>query len=157
MVTDGEGRRVDAGHPGATAFAGSERATQGHERSGEAFAKAMRATKLGAIGAQVHHDILRRVMLEGSVMTPGNIDPECQHLAARQRRLADALTLADVQQAAVIDGLKGLAAIVTIAEDSKQLVHERLPGMRGGCGVESAQHTGASCFFKVQAYPELTL
>ena len=28
--------------------------------------------------------------------------------------------------------------------------------MWGGCVVESAQHTGASCFFKVQVYPELT-
>jgi hypothetical protein len=28
--------------------------------------------------------------------------------------------------------------------------------MRGGFVVESAQHTGASCFFKVQLYPELT-
>ena len=29
--------------------------------------------------------------------------------------------------------------------------------MRGGFVVESPQHTGASCFFKVQPYPELTL
>jgi hypothetical protein len=29
--------------------------------------------------------------------------------------------------------------------------------MRGGFVVESAQHTGASCFFKAQPYPELTL
>ena len=29
--------------------------------------------------------------------------------------------------------------------------------MRGGFVVESAQHTRASCLFKVQAYPELTL
>jgi RNA-directed DNA polymerase len=29
--------------------------------------------------------------------------------------------------------------------------------MRGGVVVASAQHTGASCFFKVQPYPELTL
>jgi hypothetical protein len=29
--------------------------------------------------------------------------------------------------------------------------------MRGGFVAESAQHTGASCFFKVQSYPELTL
>jgi hypothetical protein len=29
--------------------------------------------------------------------------------------------------------------------------------MRGGFVVESAQHTGASYFFKVQVSPELTL
>jgi hypothetical protein len=28
--------------------------------------------------------------------------------------------------------------------------------MRGRFVVESAQHMGASCFFKVQPYPELT-
>ena len=29
--------------------------------------------------------------------------------------------------------------------------------MRGGFVVESAQHTGASYFFQLQSYPELTL
>jgi hypothetical protein len=89
-------------------------------------------------------------------MTPGKRDQECQHFTQCQGRLARALTLAYLQQVAVIDGLKSLAEIVNIAEDSNQLVHRGSQGMRGGFVVESAQHTGASCFCKVHSYPELT-
>jgi hypothetical protein len=68
-----------------------------------------------------------------------------------------ALTLTAVQQAMGIHGLKGLAEIVNITEDSHQLVHRGSQGMQGGFVAESAQHTGASYFFKTCAYPELTL
>jgi hypothetical protein len=96
-------------------------------------------------------------MLEGPVMTPVKIDQERQDLAEGQRRLALALPLAGVQQAPGIHGLKGLAEIIHIAEDSNQLVHRGSQMMQGGFVVESAQYTGASCFFNIYAYPELTL
>jgi hypothetical protein len=153
VSTDGEGRRVEEGHPAATAFAGGELATQGDEGAGEQLDKALRSHQLGAIGAQGPCDLLRRVMLEGPVRTPVQRDQEWQPFTQCQRRPARVLTLAHVAQAAVIPGLTGVAAIVNSAEDSNQLVQR---GSRA-CGVESAQHTGASCFFKVQSYPELTL
>src|SRR5918911_147921 len=123
VITDSEGRRVDEGNPGATAFAGGEIATQGDEGAGEQLDKALIAHQLGEIGAQVHGDVLRIVMLEGPIMTPVKIDQERQRFTQCQRRPACALTLADVQQASGIHGLKGLAEIVNIAEDSNQLVH----------------------------------
>jgi hypothetical protein len=86
-----------------------------------------------------------------------DIDQERQHLTERQRRWAHALPLTCVQQAVGIHWLKGLAAIIHIAEDSNQLVHRGSQEMRGGFMVESTPHTGASCFFKIYAYPELTL
>jgi len=133
IVTHREGRRVDTSNPRAAAFAGGEVATQGHERSGPELDKALVAHPMRARGAQGHRHILRRVMLKGPVMTPVAIDQEGQYLAACQRRLAGTLALADMQQAVRIDGLKGLAAIVDIAEDSHQCVQ------RGslGCGVDS--------------------
>jgi hypothetical protein len=96
-------------------------------------------------------------MLEGPVMTPMEIDQERQHLTERQRRWARALPLTCVQQAVGINRLKSLAEIINIAEDSNQLVHRGSQEMRGGFVVELTQHTGASCFFKIYAYPELTL
>ena len=39
MVTDGEGRRVDEGNPGATAFAGGEIAAQGDKGAREQLDK----------------------------------------------------------------------------------------------------------------------
>lgn len=93
--------------------------------------------------------ILHGVMLEGAVVTPVKRDQERQYLAEDQRRRAQALTLAAVQQTAVIDGLEGLAAIVNIAEDCYQLVHRGSQVMPSRCVVASAKHTGASCFFKV--------
>src|SRR5262252_5511436 len=93
--------------------------------------------------------ILHVVMLKGPVVPPVKRDQERQYLAEGQRRRAQALTLAAVQQTAVIAGLTGLAAIVTIAEDCSQWVQRGSQVMPGRFVVESAKHTGASCFFKV--------
>jgi hypothetical protein len=49
-----------------------------------------------------------------------------------------------MQQATDIDGLKGLAEIVHIAEESNRLVHRGSWRMRCRFVAESAQHTGAS-------------
>jgi hypothetical protein len=57
VITDGEGRRVDEGTPGATAFAGGERAAQGDEGAGDQLDKALIAHQLGEIrgaGARRH-------------------------------------------------------------------------------------------------------
>jgi len=70
----------------------------------------------------MHRDILWVVMLEGPGMTPGKRDEERQDLAESQGRLARAVPLAYVQPVAVVHGLKSLAAIVHITEESKQLV-----------------------------------
>jgi hypothetical protein len=88
-------------------------------------------------------------MLAGPVVTPVKRDQERQYLAQGQRRRAQALTLAAVQQTAVIDGLKGRAELVNSAEDGYQLVHRGFQVMPGSFVVESAKQTGASCFFKV--------
>ena len=133
VLTDGKGRRVDAGNPGAMAFAGGERATQGEEGAGEPLDKALLAHQLREIGAQVHGDVLRRVMLEGPVMTPVKRDQERQYFTQCQRRLARALPLAHVEPAVVIHRLKGGAEIINIAEESHQLVQR---GSRA-CGVDS--------------------
>src|SRR5262245_29320402 len=117
VITDGKGRRVDEGNPGATAFTGGEIATQGDEGVGEQLDKALIAHQVGEVGAQMHGDVLRIVMLEGPVMTPVKIDQERQHFTQGQRRLARAVPLAHVEQAAGIHGLKGVAEIVNIAED----------------------------------------
>ena len=96
------------------------------------------------------HDILRRVMLKRAVMAPMKIDQERQNLTKRQGRLARPVALARAPQTTVIDRRKGLAAIVNIAEDSIQFVQGSSWVMRGGFVTESAQHTGASCFFSSQ-------
>jgi hypothetical protein len=62
-------------------------------------------------------------MLEGPVMTPVKIDQECQDLAQGQCRLARAVSLAHVQQVAVVYRRKSLAEIANIAEHSNQSVH----------------------------------
>ena len=157
MITHREGRRVNAGKPRAAAFAGGQRATQGHERARDELKKALGAHQVRQRGPQVHQDVLRIIVRARSVVTPRKRDQERQHLPERQRRLTRPLALAGVEQAAVIDGLKGLAEIVTIAEESHQLIQRGSLMMQGGFVVKSAQHTGASCFFKVQPYPELTL
>jgi hypothetical protein len=105
----------------------------------------------------MYGDLLRVVVRAGPGMTPGKRDQERQDLAEGQRRLALALPLAGVQQATGLRGLTGLAEIIPIAEDHNQLVHRGSQRMQGGFVVESAQHTGASCFFNPYAYPELTL
>src|SRR5689334_16444674 len=102
VITDGEGRRVDEGNPGATAFTGGEIAAQGDEGAREQLDKALIAHQVGEIGAQMHGDILRIVMLEGPVMTPVKIDQERQGFTQCQRCPACALTLAGVQQASGI-------------------------------------------------------
>src|SRR5919197_1549096 len=96
-------------------------------------------------------------MLERPVMTPVEIDQQRHNLTERQGRLARPLALAPMQQAPVIEGRKGLAEIVDIAEDSNQLVH------RGslGCGADSWQNQPSIreplAFATTNAYPELTL
>jgi hypothetical protein len=74
-------------------------------------------------------------MLEDAVMTPVKIDQECQYLTECQCLLVYAWPLADVQQTAMRDRRKGLAELINLATDSKQLVH------RGSweCGVDSWQ------------------
>jgi hypothetical protein len=157
VVTDGQGRRVDEGHPGAAPFAGGEIATQGDTRAWEKFDKTMRAHELGAIGAQRHRDVLRVVMLAGPVMTPGKIDQERQPLTQCQRRRACALTRTDGQPAAALARLETLTELINIADDNHQLVHRGSQRRRGGFVAESVQYTGASCFFQTHPYPELTL
>jgi hypothetical protein len=61
-------------------------------------------------------------MLERPGMTPEERDQECQNLAERQSHLVRAGAPAGMQQVAVRDGRKVLAAIVDSAEDSNQLV-----------------------------------
>src|SRR5262249_29231509 len=109
-------------HPRTAPFACGERATQGDKRAREEFDKTRRAHQRREIGAPMHRDILWVVMLEGPGMTPGKRDEERQDLAESQCRLARAVPLAYVQQVAVVHGLKSLAAIVHITEESKQLV-----------------------------------
>jgi hypothetical protein len=133
LVTHGERRRVEDSEPRAAALARGEVATPGHKRAGHELAQALVAHQVREIGAQGHRHILRRVMCECAVRTPVQGDQERQQLAERQRCLAGALALAEMSQAVMIEGLTGLAEIVDIAEDSKQLVH------RGslGCGVDA--------------------
>src|SRR5262245_40097167 len=103
---------------------------------------------VGKRGVQGSQNILRIVMLERVVLAPMNIDEERQDLAECQGRLARPWALARAQQATGIDGLQGLADIVTIAEESKQLVHRGSWMRWSGCVAESTQHTRAFCVFK---------
>src|SRR5262245_51886865 len=123
------GVEFDERNARAAAFARGQGAAQGHERPRHELDKALISYELGEIRVQVGQDVLRIIMLERPVVTPREIDEERQNLTERQRRLALAVTLACVQQALGIDGLKSLAEIVNIAEDSNQLVHRGSRGM----------------------------
>ena len=126
VVTHRQRGRIDKGDAGAAPFAGVQVAAQGHQRLGHQLDKAAIADQGGEVRAQVPLNIFGVVMFEVAVMAGVEEHNDGHDLTEGQVPLADAVTLAILEQTLHIQWFKPLAKIINIAEHGDELAHRDL-------------------------------